>query len=403
MKSANEIKKKLLKDWERYLFHKYWLQNEELFPYQIKLTKPNDKTLLHHFDEVRNWINELTTHFNRRISDSSSIILISKNINYAMMGQQKIPIAIEFSSLESLAKYLGKWQQWQLFNKLYHHIIFNFPSLKAWLINSPAVILKYQSEWSQLLAVCQYLQQHPKPNCYIRQLNIEGVDTKFIEKHKLVLKNMLDIVLPVTDYYSDHDKLSEHGFEKRYGLLYELPRIRFRLLDQSVSSDLLNISDIELAIDQFAQVNFPDLFCDRIFITENKVNGLVFPELKNTMVIFGLGYGIQILKHVNWLKKCQIYYWGDIDTHGFAILSQARQYFPQIKSWLMDKESLMFCRHLWGVEDKKPHPSQSLPGLNEREQEVYQGLKNNLWQQSLRLEQEKIPYDYWITKLQAIA
>ena len=65
----------------------------------------------------------------------------------------------------------------------------------------------------------------------------------------------------------------------------------------------------------------------------------------------------------------------------------------------MDIETLMYCKHLWGEENKKTCALASLPNLTTYEQEVYQGLKKNQWQQSLRLEQEKIPYHYWINKL----
>ncbi len=40
------------------------------------------------------------------------------------------------------------------------------------------------------------------------------------------------------------------------------------------------------------------------------------------MVLFGSGYGFEFLSNVLWLAKLNIYYWGDIDTHGFAILNQ---------------------------------------------------------------------------------
>ena len=138
-----------------------------------------------------------------------------------------------------------------------------------------------------------------------------------------------------------YEKLTEHGFEKRFGLRYEQPRIRFRLLDKNMAANFSGISDLEIPINQFAQL---DLICDRIFITENKTNGLAFPEINNAIVIFGLGYGIQILKQAPWVNQSQLYYWGDIDTHGFAILSGVRKHFPHIYSWLMDENTLLHCK-----------------------------------------------------------
>ncbi|MGI6299138.1 MAG: Wadjet anti-phage system protein JetD domain-containing protein [Saccharofermentanales bacterium] len=44
-------------------------------------------------------------------------------------------------------------------------------------------------------------------------------------------------------------------------------------------------------------------------------------------MIFGAGYGFDHLASASWLNQKDIYYWGDIDTHGFAILNQLRRLF----------------------------------------------------------------------------
>jgi hypothetical protein len=46
----------------------------------------------------------------------------------------------------------------------------------------------------------------------------------------------------------------------------------------------------------------------------------------------------------------------DIDTHGFAILSQARSVFPELKSLLMDRETLLANRPLWASVDTQNRP-----------------------------------------------
>ena len=68
------------------------------------------------------------------------------------------------------------------------------------------------------------------------------------------------------------------------------------------------------------------------------------------MVIFGLGYGVQTLASVPWLQSKKLYYWGDIDTHGFAILHHSRAIFPEAQLFLMDRETLLAPRELWGTE-----------------------------------------------------
>jgi hypothetical protein len=90
-----------------------------------------------------------------------------------------------------------------------------------------------------------------------------------------------------------------------------------------------------------------------------------------------------------------------LDTHGFAILNRARGYLPELKSVLMDEETLRNHQDLW-VEEKDQHSAETLPLLTDPEQAVYQAIKRNAWGQNVRLEQERITWGVaWRTLQQA--
>lgn len=72
--------------------------------------------------------------------------------------------------------------------------------------------------------------------------------------------------------------------------------------------------------------------------------------LADAIAVFGAGYGWDTLAQAKWLAQCRIGYWGDIDTHGFAILDQLRHRFGQVESLLMDRATLMAHEALWGEE-----------------------------------------------------
>lgn len=108
------------------------------------------------------------------------------------------------------------------------------------------------------------------------------------------------------------------------------------------------------------------------------------------MVIFGLGYGVDVLKNVSWLKEKEIYYWGDIDTHGFAMLDQVRSFLPQTKSILMNENILLNHHDLWSVEEK-PFFEQ-LTRLREDEHRLLCLLQGNKWGKGVRLEQERVSF-----------
>ncbi|MGY6630533.1 MAG: Wadjet anti-phage system protein JetD domain-containing protein [Wenzhouxiangella sp.] len=100
------------------------------------------------------------------------------------------------------------------------------------------------------------------------------------------------------------------------------------------------------------------------------------------------------LADVDWLGRARCWYWGDIDTHGFAILNQLRHYLPQARSFLMDRATLDAHRELWGQEPEDRRSRGELSKLDEPEQALYQALRDDILGPRIRLEQEHIGYSW---------
>ncbi|HIP02527.1 MAG TPA: hypothetical protein EYG75_03335 [Campylobacterales bacterium] len=130
---------------------------------------------------------------------------------------------------------------------------------------------------------------------------------------------------------------------------------------------------------------------------ENKITFLSFFEHKDSIIIFGQGYGISVLKDCTWLKGKEIYYWGDIDTDGFAILSQIRGYFPQIHSIFMNHETIEVFKDR--AVKHKNNKQVLLKNLTEEENIIYERLNQDFYGENFRLEQERIPFDFIKDKL----
>ena len=256
--------------------------------------------------------------------------------------------------------------------------------------------LPLADDWPKLLEFVCWRQQHADPGIYLRQVCLPGIDSKFIERHRGVLSQLLDRTL-AADQIRPHLSGMKH-FEARYGFHSKPERIRFRLLhpQQNPQMTLLPGADHDISVtaaDFKTLDQHPGLIerLKRVFITENEINFLAFPAQHNSLVIFGAGYGFEALAQAAWLSSVIIYYWGDIDTHGFAILDQLRGKFPHVQSLLMDERTLIAHREFWGV-DKSPE-SRVLQHLTADEQTLYQALIHNHHQTHLRLEQEKIHFD----------
>ena len=135
-------------------------------------------------------------------------------------------------------------------------------------------------------------------------------------------------------------------------------------------------------------------------MTENETNFLAFPPVVGSIVLFGAGYGWDALAKARWLNQCAIHYWGDIDTHGFAILDGLRSRFTHAESLLMDRAILMAHETLWGQEESPV--IHDLPRLTPEEQILYYDLRDNRIRYGLRLEQERIGFAFLERALHAI-
>jgi hypothetical protein len=132
--------------------------------------------------------------------------------------------------------------------------------------------------------------------------------------------------------------------------------------------------------------------CPHVIVTENKINFLTLPQTPDVLAIFGGGYAIDLLRALPWIANQPLHYWGDLDTHGFAILSRLRQFFPHTRSFLMGRDTLMMHRELWTEELSGTRVLRDLPNLDPHEQALYDDLRNDRLGDRVRLEQERVKY-----------
>ncbi|MEM6299987.1 MAG: Wadjet anti-phage system protein JetD domain-containing protein, partial [Bacteroidota bacterium] len=297
------------------------------------------------------------------------------------LGTQPQLEAIYFETKKDFLRYLGRTKEAETFKKDVQTILSTFPELKTWITKYPKKVITQAGTWTSLLKVCQYFREHPKPNLYIRELPI-AVHTKFVEQHKGVLRELLDLLI------ADQVKEEESQFEKRFHLNYAEPLVRFKILDEGISSTFFSgLRDLSIPVSEFETLGLP---VRRVLIVENKTSlytALTLPKMEATIVIFGKGNAVLNIKNATWLKDKEILYWGDLDVQGFEILSRLREYFPDTKSILMDKNTFeKFFEGDKGTPSKTDIPKKIAP----TEQELYKILHQNNW----RLEQEKIPNAY---------
>lgn len=298
-----------------------------------------------------------------------------KKVNSKALGLQEFPDKVLFESSADFEHFLHKTNEVDCFRNNISTILTAFPMFQSWIEKYPMKVVDNADKWDDLLKAVAYFTENPRPNLYIRELPIE-VHTKFIERNKSIIRELLDIV--IAPYVCEEEK----EFEKRFNLKYAEPIVRIRILDKDIASSCFNgLNDLSIPISQFCKMQLP---VSRVFVVENLVNFLTFPQIPDAIVIWGKGYAVSAIKDSSMLKSSTLYYWGDLDAQGFEILSQFRGYFSQTQSILMDKNT--FDAYFEGDSGTPSNVSIEL-NLTEEENTLYEYIKNN----TLRLEQEKIP------------
>jgi hypothetical protein len=134
-----------------------------------------------------------------------------------------------------------------------------------------------------------------------------------------------------------------------------------------------------------------------VLITENRTTLLTLPALPGCLALLGKGYAVTRLAQIERLHATQIYYWGDVDQHGFEILASIRSHLPKTLSCLMDEQTLARCHDQVGIENVKSTLPADFVAAH------LTPIEKILWEKCaechLRLEQERIPREVAIHTL----
>lgn len=379
--TAADLRAQVLKLWDRGVLLAALTAQESPFPLRLTLKCPTAAEIGTRFDDVRRWAAGLRAVPHCRIE--------SRDFTHRILGANTLPALAWVDSLDDALAMIGKERAAARYQAMLAAAGSAVPALLPWLQRRPLRALELAEAWPALLAVVLWLLAHPRPAIYVRQVDLPGVHSKFIEAHRGVLAELLDIALPAESVDSRYSGGAQ--FAQRYGFRDKPLRLRFRALDPALAA-IPGHGGADITVDAatFATLSIP---AARVFITENEVNYLAFPPVAGSIVLFGAGYGWETLASAAWLERARVLYWGDIDTHGFAILDQLRTRYPHVESFLMDERTLLAHRPAWGSETKPIR--HVLPHLHPAEQEVYDLLRRDALYPALRLEQELIGF-HWL-------
>lgn len=246
--------------------------------------------------------------------------------------------------------------------------------------------------------------------------------------------------LDVNEFFAQEEHYSQiQRFLLRWGFKVKPDMVRLRSLDvehlfwldprQGLGNAQARSSELAVEIDTLNAWR-PQGELRHVIICENEICYLSLPSISHAIAIWGSGYKAVVLGRLALLVGLDVVYWGDLDTHGFAILNQLRvsvaQHLKQhlasrdetlqqtsatdlksldpynyclskIRSILMDVPTIE-ANIAYAVNEARPFAGR-LPCLTHNERQAYRGLLNHLYGHNLRIEQEFIPFDQLINAL----
>jgi hypothetical protein len=245
-------------------------------------------------------------------------------------------------------------------------------------------------DFATLLAATAWFQAHPRSGLTARSVPVPGMHTKWLARHRSMVLACLGTATDssqFTESPGDADPVDIPADDLDALGLRPLPReISIVLADPVLRAAAGGLRQISAPVDELAELQ---IHPSAVLIVENKEPALAWSDTAGLAIIHSLGNHLDVLSRLPWIPHDRCWYWGDLDRHGFTLLSRARTMFPQLASLLMAPGDIEAYLPL-GVEEglgRYDQPDSTLT-LAEANALAALQLTNGKY---LRIEQERIP------------
>lgn len=368
MKSPSELAKQLTRQWHNNALRAQRLLTPEPWPLKLAIGKPTSTQVLQQAASVQQHIQRW-----RQVAVGQ---VVFEHKNYRRFAD-----AVELPSYWQINS-PSEWVQACQDAAVRHEFAVLSQLISASDSCMHELLVRERSLWrhkplNELLATLT-LAGKLTPGCAqgqpLRLLSGYGVDTKFVERHQTLLRRLLDTRFA--------DAASEQGL---LNFLDALDEKDHWLLVRPLAEGLLPFQRLRLTSTELAHTALP---ATRILLVENERCEHLLPSLHDCIVVLGAGFNLAWLAGQA-LEGKQLYYWGDLDTWGLAMLARARQLRPSLQAVLMTQD--VFTDYAdFAVHEPQRAGRFDLSSLMPSEQKLFKHLQQ---QEKSRLEQEFIPLE----------
>lgn len=384
MRTPDALLRRLRSAWARRRFD--WLAGQGSWPLCLPIAVPTEAQAQVQWAVFGDWLRQWQNVGHGRV------VMLEKR--WPRLGLQALPSQWCFDDAAAVAEALYEGPRWRSALQRHTHWLERFdperrhPALERTLARSFDRLADVDdADFRRIGDVLQWLLANPASGLYLRQVPIAGIDSKWIEPWRGFLAEMLQAL----------GRESESpGFHALSGLRPTPVQLRMRLLDADLRRQLGGLGDLTAPLEQIAALA---LHPHRVLVVENRDTGLALGELPGTVAFMALGYAVDQLARIPWLAGVPMAYWGDIDSHGLAILDRLRHHFPQAVSLMMDEATLLAYAALC-VREERPTRA-ALTCLQAEEAKLHEALQQGRHGAELRLEQERLPWEWAFSRVMA--
>lgn len=373
-------RKKLARRWTSGEFLATHARAGRVTPVEVVITGPTPSELAERHDEASRWVLGW-----RQVGATAGITVQTREAGGRSVGRNTVASRLVIDTDAALWSFLGVTGEVRRFDALLAGV---GPGgvddrIRDWMAERPLTVLDHATDWPAVTATVRWLAGSAGTGRHLREIPIPGVDTKFIDSRRGLLAALLDACGATVDATAPVSR-----FTRRYGFADKPARVVLRSLDPDRP---LLPGITELAVRAGEIEALPLGAHTRVVIVENDTTYLSLPPLAATVAVLGGGYAVTVVARApGWLRQREVSYWGDLDTHGFAILDRLRALVPGVTSLLMDRATLLAHRSQWVSE---PSPvSAALEHLTPAENSLYTDLVEDTFGPAVRLEQERVSF-----------
>ncbi len=379
-----ELVGRLERRWDRGTWLRAYAGGEPFEPVTITARTPTPTDLVERTSDVQAWVKK----FHNDAAQRPDIEVIHKTLRNRAVGANEVPAAVYIESFDALVATIRVEAVKESFDHVLASTETAVPQATAWVRQHPLKAAGAAGIWPRVLSALRWMIDNDVARLDIRHIDAPGVDSKFLTEHRQIMRPLLDAVLPPSRVHTEFTEL-----DRRYGFRKRPTYARVRTLGNDVGL-AHPLTEAELRVDELAKLPLP---VATVFVVENRATFNAFPDIADSVVLFGGGYAVSVLGDLDWLRDRRLVYWGDIDTHGFRILSRLRALFGHCESILMDTSTLE--ANLDRTVGETSPLNEHLDHLTPDEAQMYRALREDVYGPAVRLEQERIPLDTLLTEL----